>query len=147
VAELPDIQIQFERDPDGAIIAEIEGRLLEALRQNVPPNDSESLILIARYGPDMVGALIGSTSYGWPLVKMLWVAEHRRRRGLGAHLMARAEALAQARGCHGAWLDTSSADAGRFYARLGYKPFGVLENTGDERPHGHHRAFLAKRLV
>jgi GNAT superfamily N-acetyltransferase len=147
LAEPPNIHIQLETDPDGAITAEIEGRLLEALRRNVPPNDSEPLILIARYGTDIVGALIGSISYGWLLVKILWVAEHRRRCGLGAHLMARAEALAQARGCHGAWLDTSSADAERFYARHGYKPFGTLENTGDERPHGHRRAFLAKRFV
>lgn len=147
LVEPPNIQIQFETDPGGAITAEIEDRLLEALRQNMPPNDSESFILIARYRTDIVGALIGSTSYGWLLVKILWVAEHRRGRGLGARLMARAEALAQARGCHGAWLDTSSADAERFYARLGYKPFGILENTGNEHPHGHRRAFLAKRFV
>ena len=56
----------------------------------MPPNDSESLILVARHETDIVGGLIGSTSYGWLLVKIVWVAEHRRRCGLGAHLMARA---------------------------------------------------------
>ena len=147
LAESPNIQIQIETDPHGAIAAEIEGRLVEALRRNVPPNDSEPLILVARYGTDIVGGLIGSTSYGWLLVKILWVADEMRRRGLGGRLLTQAEALAQARECHGAWLDTSSADAERFYARLGYKPFGVLENASNEFPHEHRRTFLAKRFA
>ena len=66
------MQIQLETDPDGAIAAEIGGRFLEALRQNAPPNGIESLILIARYGTDIVGALIGPTSYGWLMAKILW---------------------------------------------------------------------------
>ena len=44
-------------------------------------------------------------------------------------------------------LDTSSRDAERFYARLGYKPFGTLENREGERPSGHRRVFLAKRFA
>jgi predicted N-acetyltransferase YhbS len=147
LAESRNIQIQIETDSDGTITAEIEARLVKALRQNVPPNDSEPLILIARDGTDVVGGLIGSTSYGWLLVKILWVAEEVRRRGLGTCLMAQAEALARGRGCHGAWLDTSTADAEQFYIRLGYKRFGVLENIGSELPHGHRRAFFAKRLT
>jgi predicted N-acetyltransferase YhbS len=147
VVVLPDIVIEVASEPDGAITAMIEDRLIEALRKNVPPNDSKPLVLLAREGSTVVGGLVGVTSYGWLLVKILWVAEEMRRRGLGARVMAKAEALARARGCHGAWLDTSSADAERFYARLGYRPFGLLENLGDERPHGHRRAFLAKRLA
>jgi GNAT superfamily N-acetyltransferase len=108
VVQLPNIQIEVESDPDGAIAATIEDRLIEALRQNVPPSDSEPLVLLARQGTAIVGGLVGTTSYGWLLVKMLWAAKEMRRRGLGACLMAKAEALARSRGCHGAWLDTSS---------------------------------------
>ena len=43
-------------------------------------------------------------------------------------------------------LDTSSARAERFYGRLGYRPFGALENGAGERPEGHRRVFLRKRL-
>ena len=68
-------------------------------------------------------------------------------KGWGTRLMAQAEAVARSRGCHGAWLDTSSARAERFYARLGYAPFGVLRNEAGEQPQGHRRAFLAKRLT
>jgi hypothetical protein len=78
---MPDMQIQIEGDPDGAIATEIEDRLIESLRRNVPQNDSEPLILVARDGPTMIGGLIGSTSYGWLLVKVLWVAEEMRGRG------------------------------------------------------------------
>jgi predicted N-acetyltransferase YhbS len=147
LAGLRNIQIQIETDSNGTIAAEIEAQLVKALRQNVPPNDSEPLILVARDETDLVGGLIGSTSYGWLLVKILWVAEEVRRRGLGTSLMAQAEALARAKGCHSAWLDTSAADAERFYIRLGYKRFGVLENTSGELPRGHRRAFLAKRFA
>jgi hypothetical protein len=121
------MRIQIEGDPDGTIAAEIEGRLIEALRRNVPSNDSEPITLVARDGPTIIGGLIGSTSYGWLLVKVLWVAEEMRCR---ADLMAQAEALARARGCHGVWLDTSSADAERFYVRLGYKSFGFWKTSG-----------------
>ena len=145
--QLSNIQIEVESDPDGAIAATIEDRLTEALRQNVPPNDSEPLIVCARQGTAIVGGLVAATSYGWLLVKMLWVAKEMRGHGLGTSLMAKAESLARLRGCHGAWLDTSSVDAERFYVRLGYSPFGVLQNLEDELPPGHRRAFLAKRLA
>ena len=141
------IAIIVEDDADGAIAHELDHRLVEALRQNVPPNDAQQLTLAARRGGDLIGGLVGSTSYGWLLVKMLWVAEGERGQGLGTRLMAQAEAVARSRCCHGAWLDTSSARAEQFYARLGYAPFGALRNEVGERPQGHHRAFLAKRLT
>jgi hypothetical protein len=61
--------------------------------------------------------------------------------------MAAGEQAAQARGCHGAWLDTSSRRAEGFYRRLGYAPFGVLENQPGEHAQGHRRAFLVKRFA
>ncbi len=89
---------------------------------------------------------MGSTSYGWLLVKMLWVADEMRGGRIGTRLMDEAECLARSRGCHAAWLDTSSADAERFYLRLGYESFGDLANTPGEQSQGHRRTFLSKRL-
>jgi predicted N-acetyltransferase YhbS len=136
--------IKLEEDPNGTLADEVERKLLEALRQNVPPSDGKPLTLVARdlHG-SMVGGLVGSTSYGWLLVKMLWVAEELRGQGFGARLMAEAETIARSRGCHGA----SSARAEQFYIRLGYESFGVLGNGPGEQPQGHRRAFLAKRLI
>jgi GNAT superfamily N-acetyltransferase len=148
MADLASIDIGVEDEPSGAIADELAQKLVEALRQNTPPSDARLLTLLARDARQaMIGGLIGSTSYGWLLVKMLWVAEELRGHGLGARIMAEAEAIARSRGCHGAWLDTSSARAERFYIRLGYAPFGVLTNGPGERPQGHRRAFLAKRLI
>jgi predicted N-acetyltransferase YhbS len=129
------------------LVDELERNLLDALRSNTPPSDYASLTLAARDGAGrLVGGLAGGTSYGWLLVKILWVAEDRRGHGLGARLMVEGEQVAQARGCHGAWLDTSSRRAEAFYRRLGYAPFGVLENQAGDHAHGHRRAFLAKRF-
>jgi predicted N-acetyltransferase YhbS len=141
------LTIIAEDDADGVIAHEIDSRLIESLRQNVPPNDTQPLTLVARRGGNLIGGLVGATSYGWLLVNKLWVAEGERGHGLGARLMAQAEVVATSRGCHGAWLDTASARAERFYARLGYAPFGALRNEAGEHPQGHHRAFLAKRLT
>ncbi|MBL0406668.1 GNAT family N-acetyltransferase [Microvirga aerilata] len=142
------ITIMLEEDPNGTFADEVERELLAALRQNTPPGDGKSLTLVARdFQGSMVGGLVGSTSYGWLLVKMLWVAEALRGQGLGARLMTEAETIARSRGCHGAWLDTSSARAERFYIRFGYEPFGVLMNRPGEQPPGHRRAFLSKRLI
>jgi len=114
----------------------------------VPPSDGKPLTLAGRdLQGGIVGGLVGLTSYGWLLVKMLWVAEELRGEGFGARLMEEAETIARSRGCHGAWLDTSSARAERFYIRLGYEPFGVLTNGPGDQPQGHRRALLAKRLI
>lgn len=143
MTQLP--RITIEPDP-GDIADEIERNLLAALRGNTPASDYAPFAVVAR-GADrqLVGGLVGGTSYGWLLVKMLWVAEPGR--GLGSRLMDAAEQAAQARGCHGAWLDTSSARADAFYRKRGYAPFGLLENLPGEHPRGHRRAFLSKRFA
>ncbi len=131
-----------------SLAEEIEARLTDALRANTPPSDVAPLTAVAR---DRTGKLIagltGTTAYGWLLVKALWVVESERGRGLGARMMAVAEAQAAARGCHHAWLDTSSARAEDFYRRLGYEPFGALQNGDADFPRSHRRAFMAKRLT
>jgi GNAT superfamily N-acetyltransferase len=141
------LQILVEPNPDD-VADEIERNLVASLRSNVPPNDALPLAVVARSGDGkLVGGLIGSTSYGGLLIKMLWVMETHRNHGLGTEIMDKAEKIALQRGCHGAWLDTSSARANRFYARLGYQPFGTLENKEGDHPEGHRRFFLCKRLL
>jgi len=91
----------------------------------------------------VIGGLTGRTGAGWLFIEFLWLADNLRGKGLGADLMARAEAEAVARGCKDAWVDTFGFQAPGFYDRLGYEPFGVLENY----PEGHRRYFLKKRLA
>ena len=90
--------------------------------------------------------MVASTSYGWLLVKMLWVDSAWRRTRVRTRLMAAVEEKGREIGCHAAWLDTSSAEARAFYLRLGYTVFGTLENEGGDVPAGHTRWFMRKRL-
>ena len=144
--EATEVTITLESDT-GEFVSEIERSLLASLGSAAPRGDYAPIAVLARdKGGALLGGLIGSTSYGWLLIKMLWVTEAARGCGLGTRLMATAEAAALARGCHGAWLDTSSGRARGFYEGLGYQPFGALENAVGEHPEGHRRSFLRKRL-
>jgi predicted N-acetyltransferase YhbS len=130
------------------LAAEIERRLLADIRASQPQGHNSSLSLALRdEGGGLVGGLAGSTSYGWLLIKVLWVAPAHRGEGHGRALMAEAEAEAGRRGCHGVWLDSSMPDAAAFYRRLGYEVFGVLENQPGDVVRGHRRWFFRKRLI
>ena len=125
----------------------IETELVRTLRNALPQADNVSFVLSARDAEGrIVGGLKADTSYGWLLVKVLWVDEACRGRSLGHLLMNRAEERARAVGCHGAWLDTSNPDAMQFYTKLGYTPFGCLANRKGQRPEGHRRWFMQKML-
>ena len=93
-----------------------------------------------------MAGLTASTSYGWLLIKTLWVHEDQRGTGLGRQLVEAAEKKAQDLGCANAWLDTSNPAAHGFYRALGYEAFGVLENDQYTTPTGHRRWFMKKRL-
>jgi GNAT superfamily N-acetyltransferase len=90
----------------------------------------------------IVAGLAGETYGGWLFVKLLWVRDDLRARGIGRELMVQAEKRAIERGCHAAWLDTFSFQARDFYEKLGYEEFGAL----DYAPR-HKRYFMKKRLV
>ncbi len=129
-------------------VSEIERSLSAALCAANEQAENAQIVLSIRDGNQaLIGGLVASTSYGWLLVKMIWVDELHRGSGLGRRLMAKAQAMATARGCHTVWLDTSNPDSLRFYQALGFETFGVLENGPEQQPHGHKRWFLRRALV
>jgi GNAT superfamily N-acetyltransferase len=91
---------------------------------------------------DVLGGLWGHTGHEWLFVELLALPPAMRRRGLGRRLLAMAEREAVARGCHSAWLDTSSFQAPAFYEMLGWRRFGQLDGF----PGAHFKAFYSKRL-
>ncbi|MEQ6291376.1 GNAT family N-acetyltransferase [Vogesella sp. GCM10023246] len=91
----------------------------------------------------VVGGLFGHSGMGWLYVDYLWLDDVQRGAGLGARLMAQAEAEAARRGCVGVFLYTYSFQAPAFYHKLGFQPLGVLEDC----PPGHQRHYLKKRLA
>jgi len=127
--------------------AEIENALLGSLHATLPQSENTSVILTASDDKgSMIAGLTASTSYGWLLIKTLWVSEANRSAGLGRALMSCAEAKAKSVGCHGSWLDTSNPSAKAFYDRLGYETFGTLENALGQHPSSHRRWFMKKTL-
>ena len=143
---MPHHRITIAED-DVSISQRIHAELTTALRGALPQAGNTSFALSARDAEGtLVGGLTAATSYGWMLVKTIWVDEAFRGQGLGRDLMERAEQKARKIGCHGAWLDTSSPEAMRFYAGLGYASFGELANAAGQHPESHRRWFMKKRL-
>lgn len=99
-------------------------------------------VLIKDAAGATVGGLIGRSLFRWLIVELVFVPERMRGRGLGAEVMARAEAVARERGCLGIWLDTYSFQAPGFYEKLGFERFGQV----DGHPPGSTRFFMRKRL-
>ena len=72
---------------------------------------------------EIIGGLSGFTNWGWLYIRLLWVSNANRKQGLGAQLMAAAEAEAVSRQCDGAWVDTFSPVAKSFYESIDYSQF------------------------
>jgi GNAT superfamily N-acetyltransferase len=137
------MQITLTDAPDPAAREVIVGGLIAYNEAHAGPRSWRPLaVLLHDEAGAVVGGLWGGTAYGWLFTELLFVPEALRGRGLGAELLARAEAEALARGCVGAWLDTFAFQARGFYERLGYSLFGEIEGY----PPGSARYFLMKRM-
>ena len=139
-----DIRIE---DADPTVAERIESELLASLQDSLVQAENASFVLAARSRQNaLVGGLTASTSYGWLLIKVLWVDDAQRRQGVGRLLVEEAEARGRNLGCHSAWLDTSNPQAKTFYETLGYEVFGELANDAGQFPESHRRWFLKKTL-
>jgi GNAT superfamily N-acetyltransferase len=125
----------------------LERNLLDELRCQQSQDDNSTINLVCQTDGTLKGGLLGTTSYGWLLLKVLWVAPPFRRQGLARALFDRASTLAVARGCHSVWLDTSDPKAREIYFRWGFVQFGKLENGPDRGPSEHSRWFLRRPIA
>jgi GNAT superfamily N-acetyltransferase len=108
-----------------------------------PPEEAIPVWLFARDGSGKVqGGLRGRTVWGWCFVEVLAVAENLRGQGIGAQLLARAEAVARERGCVGLYLTTVTFQAPEFYKKHGYTQFAQLADY----PPGFTHHWFAKRF-
>lgn len=125
----------------------IDRELMLSLRKHLAQANNEQIVLTAKTDNDqLIAGLTASTSYGWLLIKTLWVDESQRRNGIGTSLLDYVEGSGRKCGCHGAWLDTSSPDARTFYSAQGYSTFAELANSTGQQPESHRRWFMSKRL-
>jgi len=91
----------------------------------------------------VLGGVSGRTSLGLMFLDIFWVAEAARGSGLGARILAMAEAEGARRGCKSGVLYTISFQAPGFYGKYGWKVFGEVECD----PPGTSRVFLTKPLA
>lgn len=125
----------------------IETALLASLAKLNTQAENGSIVLAHRGENDvLMGGVTAVTSYGWLLIKTLWVEETQRGSGVGKQLVLATEGRARNIGCHSAWLDTSSESAHSFYSHLGFVDFGILANDKDQLPTDHCRWFMKKTL-
>lgn len=108
--------------------------------QRLGPNGSRPISILIRQSGETTGGLLGRTSYRRLTVELLFVPESLRGQGVGERVLRQAEEEARKRDCLGAWLETFSSDAHRFYLRQGYKTFGEIPDY----PPGNTRYFLSK---
>lgn len=131
-------------EPTYADRAAILAGLAAFNREHVEPGATGPLaVLLQDAQGNTVGGLWGTTLFGWLRIELLFVPEPLRGAATGSAIMNRAEALAAARGCIGASLDTYSFQARVFYEKLGYQLVGTIVDC----PPGGARHFMQKRFA
>lgn len=137
------IQIALEPDDDHELARLFQSRL-SAFNVAVTADSSyRPLVLVARKDDnEIIGGLLGELFWGALAINILWVDAAHRGQGIGAALVARAEAEARTAGCAFAQVDTMEYQARGFYEKLGYACFGEVGPYSGK----YMRYYLAKKL-
>jgi len=75
----------------------------------------------------VVAGITGTAYWGKLHIRILWVHPDHQSKGLGSRLMDWAEGRGRELRCTSALVDTMSFQAAGFYAKLGYRQFGLSE--------------------
>ena len=109
------------------------------------PTEWKDFAFFARDAHGAIRAgIAGNSGQGSLYVRLLWVHDDERGKGLGRKLLAMAEAEGVKRGCHTAYLDTFSFQAPAFYPKFGYSEFGSVDGLGMNRTVMRH--WFVKRI-
>jgi GNAT superfamily N-acetyltransferase len=92
---------------------------------------------------EVVGGLLGGTSFGLLRIDRFFLPESLRKQGLGTKVIKAAEEEGMRRGCSRALLTTLSFQAPGFYRRQGWEVLAQL----DGEPPAPTRFLMTKRLA
>ncbi|HVE90020.1 MAG TPA: GNAT family N-acetyltransferase [Burkholderiaceae bacterium] len=137
-------RIDSQLDPTATDVAAIDQGLHS---YNQRAADLAAIRRFACYARSPDKALVGGALARWwgtaCELQQIWVDEALRRRGIGASLMQRVEAIAIEHGCRLLYLDTFSYQAPEFYYRLGYETACQIDGF----PSGGSKFTVRKSLV
>lgn len=92
---------------------------------------------------EVLGGLLGRTSFGLLYVDRFFLPEDLRKQGLGSRIIKAAEEEGRRRGCSRALLTTLSFQAPGFYKRQGWDVLAELEGV----PPAPSRFLMTKKLI
>ena len=139
----PPPELVVETEPRPEQVQYLEDRIYEHSAGVTGIADGEWLAIFLRDdGGRIVAGVSGNTWGGCCEIRLLWVEESLRGRGLGTRLLAAAEREARRRGCTQIMLMPFPFQAQDFYARHGFST--VAEMAG--YPDGHRNLLMTKRL-
>jgi len=107
--------------------------------------------IVAYFGNQPVGIIGVEPSLDAALLRSLYVTESRRRRGIGAELVASARKAAHTRGARSLYVLTDSA--GEYFRRLGFvevsvaRPVAALGSTPEVKRYRSNPEDLARQLA
>ena len=109
------------------------------------PSDNTILDVLVRddSSGEVLGGLLGHTSYCLLFLDVFYLPEELRSAGLGSRIIALAEDEARRRGCTATFVYTVTFQAPGFYERHGSRRFGAVVCP----PDGATRIFFSKPLA
>ena len=94
-------------------------------------------------GIEIGGILAGLGYWNGLEIKILWVKESHRKKGIGTQLIKHVEKIAKEKGAEISMVDTFDFQAEDFYLKNGYEPIGEMKDF----PKGHRRIYFSKKLT
>lgn len=129
--------------PAAADLSDLDDRINEFNADRTGIRDARYLSIMLRSADgELYAGLHGHSWGGCCEIKLLWISENRRGKGLGSLLLRAAEGEAIRRGCRMIMLATHSFQAPGFYERHGFSHIATLEAY----PAGHAEIFMTKDL-
>ncbi|MFD2915240.1 GNAT family N-acetyltransferase [Psychroserpens luteus] len=93
-------------------------------------------------GTEIGGVLAGIGYWNGLEIKILWVKETHRKKGIGTKLLEYTENIAKEKGAYISMIDTFDFRAEDFYLKNGYNSIGEIKDF----PKGHRRIYFSKTL-
>ena len=134
--------LEFIEEPTEEQAGEVDRGLIEYSADFASSRDPVPVRAVFLESGRVVAGVDGAEYWRKLHVRRLWVHPDYRSRGLGRRLMEWAEERGRELQCVSAVVDTMSFQAPDFYAKLGYRQFGVSEGYEG----GASRRYFEKRL-